>query len=165
MSNDQPTSSPEALVPFSERVTIDTLADRPSIPSFDVRPEEWKPETGLRLEGTLVSGRIGNNYEGAQFVVVFGPPDEFGRPAASYEKSLGMKVHAGIYGDKSRFVVGGAYKENGQRVDSIIREGDLVSIAEKDTDIRYRDAETVKNKPPVDNSVLKVESIKSGPLA
>lgn len=161
--NDQ-ANPPEAAASFSERVTINTLKDRPEIPSFDASPKEWQPETGLRLEGTLVSGRIGNSYEGASFIVVFGPPDEFGRPAASYEKNLGMKVHAGIYGDKSRFEVAGALKENGGRVDSTIRKGDLVLIAEKDTDTGYRDAETVKNSPTMDRSVLKVESIKSGPL-
>ena len=153
MSDDQQSqTSPEAAIPFSERVTIDTLANRPDIPSFDSSPDQWQPETAVRLEGKFTNTRGDDSLRAQEpVVVIIGPDDDSGpREIAVYYKDSGQRERSldGYYMDDS-------IKHAGEKeVSTVVREGEKINL-------RFgREGNPQRSTTPT----LEIESIKSGPL-
>lgn len=159
MSDDQPTRD-ESAVPFFERVTIDTLADRPSIPSFDTSPKEWQPETSLRLEGRFNRNPGGSplqNYTDETVVVIIGPEDVFKRRDVVIFDHNNQKMDTKLLFGEGRLTVGSLR-------DQEARSGNQRTITEDKPIIfpinKTRQGHTALNA----TEVFVPETIKAGPL-
>lgn len=114
MSNDQPTSN-ESVASFSERVTIDTLADRQSVPSFNTSPKEWGTETCLRLEGYFNRNPGGSalndypsrrSYVSEAMVVIIGPEDAFNQREVVFFDNNNQKMDTKLLFGEGKLTVG-----------------------------------------------------------
>lgn len=156
---DDKSNPAEPNLSFSERVTIDTLAGRPTIPFFDGSLREWEPEMAVRLEGKLSEELTpANMEEGDQrinrepAVVIIGPEDNSGfRNVAVYYKSSGQR---NVFLDG--YYLNGFVKPAGEEKASlVIREGETAALSFGAEGNPQRDV----------NFTLEIDSIRTGPLS
>lgn len=151
MSDDQATVN-ESAVSFSEKVTIDALADRPSIPSFDSSLNQWQPETGLRLEGGFTDTKGDDYLETSRpVVVIIGPENNDGvREIAVYYKENGRRETS-----LDGYYLASDIRHSGGEASPVIREGDEIELP------FGKEGNPQRSITPT----LEIETIKAGPLA
>lgn len=165
------TTDQENTLSFLERVSIGTLEDRPSIPSFDTNPGSWSPETGLRIEfvANVSDGQIDHlrsmsgsrimrgEPETRHVVAIFGPQNPSGgQPMVLYDKNLGRSImDPEDYPDRG-FRIGAPDLDKPLNKFAVIYEGERATIT------RFTDDE---RKDWAGAMEIKIDSIKSGPLS